>query len=200
MKKTLSVLFSVICFVMIFFKTNSVLGSENETILYKIENYFKNLNTLEADFIQIGPSGNVSEGKFYLDLPGKLRFDYKKPDNILITCQGFWLIIQDRKLKQSNNVPVNQTPLNFLLNQKFDLKNESINFVVKKDTGLISLIISDVQRKDQSSLTLTFSQNPIQLKKWIIKDHFDNETNVLIQNLQVGNDLSYLLFFPEDFD
>ena len=31
-------------------------------------------------------------------------------------------------------------------------------------------------------------------------DHFDNETNVLIQNLQVGNDLSYLLFFPEDFD
>ena len=200
MNKSFIIFLSGFYFILIFFKLNLALAFDNGIILNKIENYFKNLNTLEADFIQIGPSGNVSEGKFYLDLPGKLRFDYKKPDNILITCQGFWLIVQDRKLKQSNNVPVNQTPLNFLLNEKFDFKNELINLIVKKEDGLISLTISDLNKKDESSLKLVFSENPIQLKKWIIKDNFDNETSVLIQNLQVGIKLSYLLFFPEDFD
>ena len=156
------------------------------------------MNTLEADFVQIGPSGNISEGKFYLDLPGKLRFDYYKPKNILITCQGFWLIIQDRKSKQTNNIPVNQTPLNFLLNQKFDLN--VIKYDVKKESGLLSLTIYDNKKNSQSTLALTFSENPIQLKKWIIKDNFENETSVLIQNLETGNELSYLLFFPEDFN
>ena len=200
MKKTLYTYTYLICFVLIFFKSNVVIGSENEIILSKIKSYFNNLKTLEADFIQIGPSGNVSEGKFYLDLPGKLRFDYHKPSNILITCQGFWLIIQDRKTKKTNNVPVNQTPLNFLLNQQFDMKNNFIKFSVKKDSGLLSLTIIDSEKKDQSSLILTFSENPIELKKWVIRDNFENETNVLIQNLQLGNELSYLLFFPEDFN
>ena len=104
MKKTLYTYTYLICFVLIFFKSNVVIGSENEIILSKIKSYFNNLKTLEADFIQIGPSGNVSEGKFYLDLPGKLRFDYQKPNNILITCQGFWLIIQDRKTKKTNKI------------------------------------------------------------------------------------------------
>ncbi len=200
MKKTLYTYTYLICFVLIFFKSNVVIGSENEIILSKIKSYFNNLKTLEADFIQIGPSGNVSEGKFYLDLPGKLRFDYQKPNNILITCQGFWLIIQDRKTKKTNNVPVNQTPLNFLLNKQFDMKNNFIKFSVKKDSGLLSLTIIDSEKKDQSSLILTFSENPIELKKWVIRDNFENETNVLIQNLQLGNELSYLLFFPEDFN
>ena len=200
MSKTFNINILIICFALLLLKSNFVIASENEIILSKIKSYFKNLKTLEADFIQIGPSGNVSEGKFYLDLPGKLRFDYHKPSNILITCQGFWLIIQDRKTKKTNNVPVNQTPLNFLLNQQFDMKNNFIKFSVKKDSGLLSLTIIDSEKKDQSSLILTFSENPIELKKWVIRDNFENETNVLIQNLQLGNELSYLLFFPEDFN
>ena len=80
------------------------------------------------------------------------------------------------------------------------MKNNFIKFSVKKDSGLLSLTIVDSEKKDQSSLMLTFSENPIELKKWVIRDNFENETNVLIQNLQLGNELSYLLFFPEDFN
>ena len=42
----------------------------------QVNNFFENLNTLEADFIQVSSSGNVSNGKIYFDLPGKLRIDY----------------------------------------------------------------------------------------------------------------------------
>ena len=50
----------------------------------KVEKFFKTLKSMKADFIQIGPSGNVSNGKIYLDLPGKLRIDYEKPNDVLI--------------------------------------------------------------------------------------------------------------------
>ena len=76
----------------------------------QIETFFKNLATLEADFIQVSPSGNVSNGKIYLDLPGKLRIDYKNPNNLLITSKGFWIVIQDRQSKTTNNIPVKSSP------------------------------------------------------------------------------------------
>ena len=60
-------------------------STANTTNSSQINTFFENINTLEADFIQVGPSGNVSDGKVYFDLPGKLRIDYHKPNNLLIT-------------------------------------------------------------------------------------------------------------------
>ena len=71
---------------------------ENKSAIIQIKKFFENLITLEANFIQVSPSGNVSKGKVYLDLPGKLRIDYEKPKNLLITCKGFWIVIQDLSL------------------------------------------------------------------------------------------------------
>ena len=82
----------------------------NKSATIKIEKFFKNLITLEANFIQVSPSGNVSNGRIYLDLPGKLRIDYENPKNLLITCKGFWIVVQDRDAKTTNNIPVKSTP------------------------------------------------------------------------------------------
>ena len=86
---------------------------KKQSVTLQIAKFFKNLNTLEANFIQISPSGNVSNGKIYLDLPGKLRLDYEDPNSLLITCKGFWIVIQDRSTKTTNNIPVKSSPLLF---------------------------------------------------------------------------------------
>ena len=191
-------IFVSIVFCIIFKITASFgLNNNNEELFLKIENYFKTLNTLEADFIQIAPDGSISEGKFYLDLPGKLRFDYKKPNNLLITCQGFWVIVQDRKIKQTTNVPLNETPLSFFLNKDLNFKQKTINAFITKELGLITLLLK--KNEKEGKLTLKFSENPVRLKKWIITDNFDNETSILMQNVKTGGKLSHLLFFPDDF-
>ena len=92
----------------------------------QVNKFFENLNTLEADFIQVSSSGNVSNGKIYFDLPGKLRIDYSDPNNLLITCKGFWIIIQDRNLKTTNNIPLNQSPFSTLIEKKINLSNKTI--------------------------------------------------------------------------
>ena len=197
--RTISLLRIFIILYFVFISSVS-LSSDNSKLIKDIKNYFSNLKTLEANFIQIGPQGNVSRGKIYLDLPGKIRIEYKKPNNLLITSQGFWLYVQDKKLKQTTNIPVSETPLNFLLKKNIDFDNEQLDVQIKNEEGLITLSISEINKNENAKLILQISENPVSLKKWIIYDEFDNQTSVLLQNLNLGKEISYLLFFHDEFD
>lgn len=165
----------------------------------QVNKFFENLNTLEADFIQVSSSGNVSNGKIYFDLPGKLRIDYSDPNNLLITCKGFWIVIQDRNLKTTNNIPLNQSPFSILIEKKINLSNKTIKTEFENKSGIVSLKVTSSNNEQAGQLTLEFSENPFSLKKWIIKDNFGDITTVLIQNAKYDKNLSHLLFFPEDF-
>ena len=171
----------------------------NKSATSKIENFFKNLVTLEANFIQVSPSGNVSNGRIYLDLPGKLRIDYENPKNLLITCKGFWIVIQDRDAKTTNNIPVKSTPFAILLENKSFLNNQNIKTEYNVEAGIISLKLKSQNKDNQESLVLEFSENPFSLKKWIIQDSLGENTTVLIQNAKYNNNLSHVLFFPDTF-
>ena len=187
-------------FFLIIFVFQASNASVNSQILsLKIENFFKNLVTLEADFIQVGPSGNVSNGKLYLDLPGKLRIDYNKPNNLLITSQGFWIVIQDRQSQTTNNIPVKSSPFSVLLENKLILKNENFKTDYSLSSGIITFKIKSQKKDTPEGLIMEFSEKPFSLKKWIISDTFGEKTTVLIQNAKYNNKLSYLLFFPIDF-
>ena len=165
----------------------------------QVNKFFKNLNTLAADFIQVSSSGNVSNGKIYFDLPGKLRIDYSKQNNLLITSKGFWIIIQDRNLKTTNNIPLNQTPFSILIEKQINLSNKTIKTELENKSGIISLTIKSLNNEQAGQLILEFSEQPFNLKKWIIKDNFGDVTTVLIQNVKYNKKLSHLLFFPDDF-
>ena len=172
---------------------------KNKSATFQIEKFFENFMTLEANFIQVSPSGNISNGKIYLDLPGKLRIDYDNPKNLLITCKGFWIVIQDRVTKTTNNIPVKNSPFAILLEKTSFLNNQNIKTEFSNEAGIISLKLKSQNNNNQESLILEFSENPFSLKKWVIKDSFGENTTVLIQNAKYNNKLSHLLFFPIEF-
>ena len=173
---------------------------KNKSATSQIENFFKNLITLEANFIQVSPSGNVSNGKIYLDLPGKLRIDYENPNNLLITCKGFWIVIQDREAKTTNNIPVKSSPFAILLENKSFLKNKkNIKTEYSIKAGIVSLKIKSQNNDKKEGLVLEFTENPFSLKKWVIQDSLGENTTVLIQNAKYNNKLSHVLFFPDTF-
>ena len=172
---------------------------KKQSAIIQVEKFFNNFTTLEANFIQVSPSGNVSNGKIYLDLPGKLRLDYENPNSLLITCKGFWIVIQDRGKKTTNNIPVKSSPFAILLENKSFLNNQNIKTEYNIEAGVISLKIKSQNNDNQESLVLEFSENPFSLKKWVIQDSLGEITTVLIQNAKYNNKLSHLLFFPIDF-
>ena len=194
-----SLFFIIMLFISIFTNANSYADNFNNRYFTSVKEYLYNLNSLEADFLQVSSKGDIKEGKIYLDLPGKLRIAYEKPDNLLITSNGFWLTVQDKKLKQTNNFPLNQTPLNLFLNKELNFDEDKFKIKFEKTSGVVTLTFSDNQKLNSSIFKLIFTTTPIKLKKWIIIDEFDNETSVLLQNLVTGKKYSHVLFFPEDF-
>ena len=189
----------LITFIMIYMIQITNSAEQKNTIILQVENFFNNLKTLEADFIQVSPSGKTSNGKIFLDLPGKLRLDYNKPNNLLITCKGFWIVIQNRKLKSTNNIPLNQTPFSILLENKINFNNNDLILDLQKTLGIITLKIKLTENTQAGELLLEFSEKPFILKKWIIRDIVGDKTTVLIQNTRYNQTLPFIIFFPDDF-
>ena len=195
----ISLIYFLLTIFICFFGIKTTNAAEKNNSILKVENFFKNLRTLEADFIQVSPSGKTSEGKIFLDLPGKLRIDYSQPNNILITTKGFWIVIQNRKLKSTNNIPLNQTPFSILLENKINFNNKDLIVDLEKILGIIVLKIKLAKNKQAGELILEFSEKPFLLKKWIIRDIVGDETTVLIQNAKYNQKLPFTIFFPDDF-
>src|SRR5262249_13674701 len=42
----------------------------------RVSGYLSGVQTLVGDFVQIGPDGRRTEGKFYIQKPGRVRFEY----------------------------------------------------------------------------------------------------------------------------
>ena len=195
----ISLIYFLLTIFICFFGIKTTNAAEKNNSILKVENFFKNLRTLEADFIQVSPSGKTSEGKIFLDLPGKLRIDYNQPNNILITTKGFWIVIQNRELKSTNNIPLNQTPFSILLENKINVNNKDLILELKKKLGIIEVNVKLAKNKQAGELILEFSEKPFLLKKWIISNVVGDETTVLIQNAKYNQKLPFTIFFPDDF-
>ncbi len=197
MLKIFKTLYFLISFIVFFYDYELSANQNTENNFHLVKEYLKNLNTLEASFIQISSDGDMKRGKIFFNLPGKLRIDYIDPDDLLITSNGFWLTIQNRKLKQTNNIPLERTPLNLFLNKKFSFENNS-NIKFKIENDVITLTFFENQKA--SKFELEFNSNPLRLRKWVIIDEFENKTSVMLQNIKMDVKLSNKIFIPDFYD
>ena len=58
---------------------------------------FNAATNMTGDFVQIGPDGRRSEGKIFVQRPGKLRFEYAAPATLEIVADGLSVAVHDRK-------------------------------------------------------------------------------------------------------
>ena len=197
MFKIFKTLYLLTSFTFLFHNYELSASTTAENNFHEVKEYLKKLNTLEASFIQISNDGDIKRGKIFFNLPGKLRIDYIEPDDLLITSNGFWLTVQNKKLKQTNNLPLERTPLNLFLNKKFNFEDNS-NIKFKIENNVITLTFFGDQK--ESKFELEFNSNPLRLRKWIIIDEFENKTSVMLQNIKMDINLSNKIFIPDFYD
>lgn len=175
----------------------ATLSPEDRATLDQVESYLESLKTLAANFVQVGPEGDVSRGEFYLRRPGRLRFEYLPPVPILIVADGIWLILNDTELESVDRWPVFDTPLAPLLSRKIDLSSKSASVEVVKvgrSEGQIEITLIDKSSPDEGSLTLTFTTDPITLLRWSVLDAQGGTTKVTLNTLLANPDLDPELF------
>src|SRR5260370_2055320 len=111
----------------------------------KIMSYLSSVQTLVGNFVQVGPDGSRTKGDFYIQKPGKVRFEYEAPSPIAIIADGSSVAVRDRKLATQDVYPLSQTPLRYLLSDRIDLLKDTNVVNVTPDDGFVSVNIEQKQ-------------------------------------------------------
>src|SRR5206468_8683681 len=109
----------------------------------KVSTYLTNMQQLVGNFVQVGPDGSRVRGEFYIQKPGKVRFEYEPPSRIEIVADGQSVVVRDRKLATQDLYPLSQTPLRFLLSDRIDLLRETSVISVKSDDVFITVTVEE---------------------------------------------------------
>jgi outer membrane lipoprotein-sorting protein len=150
----------------------------------KVSTYLSSLQTLVGNFVQVGPDGSKTKGDFYIQKPGKVRFEYEAPSPIAIIADGSSLAVRDRKLATQDIYPLSQTPLRFLLSDRIDLLKDTNVVSVTSDEVYTSVTIEEKQALiGTSRLMLMIGTKDGQLKQWTVTDPQGYDTTVAVYNL-----------------
>jgi outer membrane lipoprotein-sorting protein len=161
----------------------------------KVSAYLSSLSTLVGNFVQVGPDGSKTQGDFYIQKPGKVRFEYDPPSPIDIIADGSSLVVRDRNLATQDVYPLSQTPLRFLLSDRIDLMKDTNVVNVSADDLFVSVTIEEKQALvGTSRLLLMFSAKDGQLKQWTVTDPQGYDTTVAVYNLDSTKKLDPSMF------
>jgi len=150
----------------------------------RVSSYLSALQSLSGNFVQVGPDGSRATGSFFIQKPGKVRFEYDPPNPIAIVADGSSVAVRDTKLATQDLYPLSQTPLRFLLSDRIDLMRDTNVVAVSADDMFITVTIEEKQPLvGTSRLMLMVGAKDNQLKQWTITDPQGYDTTVAVYNL-----------------
>jgi outer membrane lipoprotein-sorting protein len=175
------------------FKPPAFFGKSGETTAFdarqraqadRVSAYLSNIRQLHGKFVQVAPDGGKSEGEFYLQKPGKVRFDYNAPSPLELIADGSSVVVRDRKLATQDLYPLSQTPLRFLLADRIDLMRDTNLIGVYADDVFVTVVIEERQILGGThKVMLMFGAQDYQLRQWTVTDPQGYDTTVAVYNL-----------------
>ncbi len=196
------VLSAVMCFVFAVILTPVLSKAESREftndeliIVSSVTDYLNSFQDLEGHFVQIGPSGRYTSGRFFLSRPGRVRFEYEPPSPLMIVADGTWVSIENRKLKTSEHYPLSVTPLKIILARNINLLKDADITHVFRDESRVTLTLHDKGSSKNGQITLVFQSEDMALKEWVVVDGQGFQTRISVSDLVTGIKQNPKLFF-----
>jgi outer membrane lipoprotein-sorting protein len=156
------------------------------TIVRRANAWFNANTTMISDFVQMGADGRRTEGKLYVQKPGRLRFAYADPSPLEIIADGTSVAIRNKKLATQDLYFIGQTPLKFLLKDRIDISRDTRILDVKSTPKANSILIEDKATFGGTSrIKLVFDPKTSALKQWTVIDPQGYETLVSLFNVDL---------------
>lgn len=159
------------------------LSPEDDARVARASAYLQGLDAAEGRFEQVDAQGRTSQGRFWLDRPGRIRFDYGPPSDMVVVADGRRVNVWNPRLKAFNAYPLGFTPLHVFLSKSVDLaKSARIDRVESVGDGF-SVTLRDRRRPRDGAITLSFAEAPLRLTAWTLEDPRGQRTRVTLQSL-----------------
>ncbi|QBX36325.1 outer membrane lipoprotein carrier protein LolA [Brevundimonas sp. S30B] len=177
----------------------SNLSADDRAVLQQAQTYLQGLTSAQGDFVETGPGGQVRRGKFWLQRPGRMRFEYTDPAGLLVVSNGSNVMRYDPRLEVFRQVPLSQTPLSTFLAREVRLdQGVRIDRVTRMASGAYAITARDSRRPNDGQVILAFAGNPVRLQEWTITDAQGARTRTQLTTLRNAPGLAASLFQLRD--
>ncbi|MFZ1814884.1 MAG: outer membrane lipoprotein carrier protein LolA [Rhizobiaceae bacterium] len=172
---------------------SSAQATTPEETVNALSSHFTAVPTMSGEFIQFNPNGEQTGGTFYLERPGRIRFNYEKPNPVEVISNGKTVAVHNRKLKTWDFYPLEKTPLKLLLDDRIEFSPKTVKSVVS-DPDITTIVMGDDKIFGDAEITLMFDPQEFDLRQWTIKDAKGAETSVMVFNVQKNVEIPEQLF------
>jgi len=163
--------------------------------LVNVSQYLKELKFLKADFSQTNADGTTSSGAILIKRPGRMRFEYYKPDKTLVLVSAGALAIFDPKGDEKPiTYPIKNNPISLILKGEVDLLNSGIVAKYKVSSEKAVLTIRDPKKPQRGSVELVFAGTKPELEKFTIKNENGSSTSISLKDIEYPKKLNETLF------
>lgn len=176
----------------------SGLSAEDRAVLQQAQTYLQNLTSAQGTFVETS-GAQRREGRFWLQRPGKMRFEYTRPEGLLVVSDGSNVKRYDPRLDVFRQVPLSQTPLSTFLARNVRLdQGVRIDRVTRMQSGAFAIVARDSRRPNDGQVILSFAGSPLRLHEWTIVDAQGARTRTQLITLQPASGLASSLFQLRD--
>jgi outer membrane lipoprotein-sorting protein len=164
-------------------------------LIQKVGAYFRQMTEIKGLFVQTSADNKRLRGKFYVQQPGRFRFDYNPPSRVVILSDGQYMAIQDFDMKTDDRVELDRTPFRVLLRKDVDLLRDAHILEVKEVDDVIALALQDRNPDNPGRIKLFLSKKPnLELKEWITTDSQGLDTRIELTEVAKTESLDPALF------
>ena len=173
-------------------------GAERAAALAQANGVLNAVQRMQGRFEQAAPDGGRARGTFYLQRPGKVRFEYDAPATLLIVSDGNIVAMRDTALRTTDRTPLRSTPLNLILGARIDLARDARILRVSRSGPWLMVTARDRSGQTDGQITLHFWGPEAQLRSWDVIDATGARTRVTLSEVTQPASFDRRLFRLED--
>ncbi len=164
--------------------------------LNDISRYLNKITLAKSEFTQVNDDGTLATGTFYINRPGRMRFEYNPPEKLLVIAGGGHVGIFDGKsnVKKAERYPLRRTPLNLILEKNVNLARRNMVVGHDFDGTATTVTAQDPEHPEYGNIQLKFKAGPTELLQWIVTDGQGAKTTVILGQLKKAKDFPTTLF------
>jgi len=153
---------------------------------------------LQGRFVQTSPGGARASGTFYLQRPGRMRFEYDPPATLLIVSDGNVVSLRDTELRTTERTPLRSTPLNLILGQTINLERDARVLRVSRAGQWLMVTARDRRGQTDGQIALQFYGPNAELRSWDVIDATGARTRITLSDITQPASFDRNLFRMED--
>jgi outer membrane lipoprotein-sorting protein len=167
-------------------------GAQRAQAIATANRYLNSFTRLQARFTQSSPGGGRAVGTVYIQKPGRMRFQYDPPAQLLVVSNGSVVAVRDNELRTTERTSLRSTPLNIILGSNIDLERDSRVLRVSQSGAWNMITVRDRAGQMDGQITLQFNNGV--LRSWDVIDATGARTRITLSNVTEPGSLDASLF------